>query len=136
MLKILLQNIFLLDGKLFYVFLILILNILKDPKIPSLIFLPVNFCSVTMASRRSKDKHPAKTSKQIVRKEPTSPIEIANHFTTLGTIPRPNCSTVLASSYDPYAITPIHQPIRTAFPKKSHYSSIHQKTIFPKLVLC
>ena len=96
----------------------------------------MNFCSVKMASRRSKDKHPAETSKQIVKNELAFPIEIANRFTILGTIPRPNYSTVPVSSYDPYAITPIHQPIRTAFPKKSHYSSIHQKTIFPKLVLC
>ena len=29
----------------------------------------------------------------------------------------PNYSTVLASSYDLYAITPVNQPIRTAFPK-------------------
>ena len=70
-----------------------------------------------MANRRSKDKHPTETSKQIVKNEPASPIEIANHFTTIGTIPRPNYSTVLASSYDPYAITPVNQPIRTAFPK-------------------
>ena len=100
-------------------FLILILNILKDLKILSLISLPVNFYSVTMASRRPKDNHPAKTSKQIVKKEPASPLDITNYFTTLGTIPRINYSTVLASSYDPYAITPVNQPIKTVFPKHS-----------------
>ena len=42
------------------------------------ISLPVNFCSATMASRRSKDKHLAETSKQIVKKEPVSPLEVAN----------------------------------------------------------
>ena len=68
MLKILLENIFLPDGKLFYVFFILILNILKDLKIPSQISLHMNFCSVTMASRRSKDTTPA-TNNQIVKKE-------------------------------------------------------------------
>ena len=73
-----------------------------------------------MASRRAKDNHPAETSKQIVKKEPVSPIEITNRFTTLGTIPRPNYSTVFVSSYDPYAITPVNQPIRTAFPRNSN----------------
>ena len=34
-------------------------------------------------------------------------------------IPRPNYSTVLASSYDPYAITPVNQPIKTVFSKNS-----------------
>ena len=44
-----------------------------------------------MASRRSKDKQPAaETAKQIVKKEPASPMEIANRFTPLGTIPKPN----------------------------------------------
>ena len=90
---------------------------------------------VTMASRRSKDNHPAETSKQIVKKEPASPLEITNCFTTLRTIPRPNYSTVLASSYDPYAITPVNQPIRTAFPRNSNNPQYIKKTIFPKLVL-
>ena len=72
-----------------------------------------------MASRRPKDNHLAKTSRQIVKKESTSPFEITNRFTTLGTIPRPNYSTILASSYDPYAITPDIQPIKTVFPKDS-----------------
>ena len=108
---------------------------LKDPKIPSLISLPMNFCSVTMASRRSKDKHLAETSKKIVKKEPASPIEIANCFTMLGTIPRPNYSTILASSYDPYVITPINQPIRTTFPRNSNNPQYIKKKIFPKFVL-
>ena len=72
-----------------------------------------------MASRRLKDNHHVETSKQIVKKEPASPLDITNRFTTLGTIPRPNYSTVLASSYDPYAITPVNQPIKTVFPKNS-----------------
>ena len=80
----------------------------------------MNFCSVKMASRRAKDNHPVETSKQIVKKEPVSPIEITNRFTTLGTIPRPNYSTVLALSNDSYAITPVNQPIRTAFPINSY----------------
>ena len=75
---------------------------------PSLISLPVNFCSVIMASRRLKDKTPA-TDNQIVKKEPASPLNIANRFTTLGTIPKPNQSSVLASTYDPYALTNVHQ---------------------------
>ena len=86
-----------------------------------------------MASRRSKDKHPAKTSKQIVKKEPISPLEVANWFTTLGTIPKPNYSTVLASSYDPYALTPVNQPIRTVFPKNSNVSQYVKKQYFQNL---
>ena len=93
----------------------------------------MNFYSVTMESKRSKDKHPAETSKQIVKKVLASPIEIANHFTTLGTIPRPNCSTVLASSYDPYAITPVNQPIRTAFPRNSNNPQYIKKKYFQNL---
>ena len=117
----------------FKCFLRLILNMLKDPKIPSLISLPMNFCSVTMASRRSKDKHLAETSKKIVKKEPASPIEIANCFTMLGTIPRPNYSTILASSYDPYVITPINQPIRTTFPRNSNNPQYIKKKNISKI---
>ena len=61
-------------------FSILILSILKDLKTPSLISLPVNFCSVIMASRRSKDKTPATTG-QIVKKESVSPLDIVNRYT-------------------------------------------------------
>ena len=82
---------------------------------PSLISLPVNFCSVIMASRRSKDKSPA-TDNQIVKNEPASPLNTVNRFTTLGTIPKPNYSSVLASTYDPYALTNVHQPVQTVFP--------------------
>ena len=86
-----------------------------------------------MASRRPKDNHPVETSKQIVKKEPASPLEITNRFTTLGTIPRPNYSTVLASSYDPYAITPVNQTIRTAFPRNSYNPQYIKKQYFQNL---
>ena len=86
-----------------------------------------------MASRRSKDKYPAETSKQIVKKELASPIEIAYCFTTLGTIPRPNYCTVLASSYDPYGITPVNQPIRTAIPKNPNNPQYIKKQYFQNL---
>ena len=69
---------------------------------PSLISLPVNFCSVIMASRRSSDKTPD-SNNQIVKVEPAFPINTVNRFTTLGTIPKPNYFSVLASTYDPYA---------------------------------
>ena len=73
----------------------------------SLISLLVNPCSATMASRRSKDKHPAiNTPKPLVKQEHASPIDIANHFTTLGTIPKQNYSSMLAFPYDSYAIVP------------------------------
>ncbi|KAL0008768.1 hypothetical protein SO802_010270 [Lithocarpus litseifolius] len=71
-----------------------------------------------MASRRSKDKSLA-IDNQIVKREPTSSLQTANQFTTLGTIPKPNYSTVLALSYDPYALTPVHQPVGTAFPRNA-----------------
>ena len=77
---------------------------IKDLKTPSLISLPVNFCSVTMTSRRSKDKTPA-TTNPIVKKEHVSSLDIVNRFTPLGTILKPNYSSILTSSYDPYALT-------------------------------
>ena len=86
-----------------------------------------------MASRRPKDNPPVETPKQIVKKEPASPLEITNRFTSLGTIPRPNYSTVLASSYDPYAITPVNQPIRTAFPRNSNNPQYIKKKYFQNL---
>ena len=91
----------------FECFFILILNILKDPKMPSLISLPVNFYSIIMASRRSSDRTPV-SDNQIVKIEPVSPINTINRFTTLGTIPKPNYSSVLTSTYDPYALTNVH----------------------------
>ena len=93
---------------------------------PSLISLPVNFCSVIMASRRLKDKTPA-TNNQIVKKESASPLNIANRFTTLGTIPKPNYSSVLASTYDPYALTNVHQPVQTVFPRNPNASQYVKK---------
>ena len=97
----------------------------------SLISLLVNPCSATMASRRSKDKHPAiNTPKPLVKQEHASPIDIANHITTLGTIPKQNCSSMLASSYDSHAIVPVNQPIKTTFsrnPNASQYISKQQR---------
>ena len=89
----------------------------------SLISLPVNSCSATMASRRSKDKHSTTNSpKPLAKQEPASLVDIANRFTALGTIPKQNYSTVLASSYDPYVIV----PVKTTFsrnPNASQYVS-------------
>ena len=85
-----------------------------------------------MASRRSKDKNLA-TDNSIVKKEPVSPLEIVNRFTPLGTIPKPNYSFVLASSYDPYALTSVHQPVKTVFPKASNASQYVKKQCFQKL---
>ena len=94
----------------------------------SLISLPMNSCSATMVSRRSKDKHPAtNTPKPLVKQEPDSPIDITNHFTTLGTIPKQNYSSVLASPYDPYAIVPINQPVKTTFSRKPNASQYISK---------
>ena len=67
----------------------------------------MNSYSAAMASKRSKDKHPTTdTTKRLIKQEPASLVAITNCFTTLGTIPRPNYSTMLASSYDLYAMVP------------------------------
>ena len=94
----------------------------------SLISLPVNSCSATMAGRRSKEKHPATdTPKPLVKQEPTSPVDIANCFTTLGTIPKQNYSSVLAFPYDSYAIVPINQLVKTTFSKNPNASQYISK---------
>ena len=96
---------------------------LKVLKILFFISLPVNSYNATMASRRSKDKNPAtNTSKQPVKQEPASPVYIANRFTTLGTIPKQNYSTLLASFYDPYVMVPVNQPVKTTFSKNPNAS--------------
>ena len=101
------------------------MNILKVLKILSLISLLVNSCSATMVNRRSKDKHPTTdTTKQLVKQEFVSPIDIANHFTTSGTVPKPNYSTVLASSYDPHAMVPANQLVKATFSKNPQCFSI------------
>ena len=92
----------------------------------------MNFGSVIMASRQSKDKSPT-TDNPIVKKEPVSPLEIVNYFTPLGTIPKPNYSSVLASSYDPYALTLVNQPVKTVFPKTSYTSQYVKKQSFQNL---
>ena len=87
-----------------------------------------------MASRRSKDKHPTTDpTKQLVKQEPASPIAIANQYTTLGTIPKPNYSTVLTSFYDPYALVPVNQPIKATFPKNPNASQYVKKQYFQNL---
>ena len=66
---------------------------------PFLISLPVNFCNVIMASRRSRDKTP-NTNNQIVKNEP---------------------------AYDPYALTNVHQPVQTVFPRNPNASQYVKK---------
>ena len=81
-----------------------------------------------MASRRSKDKQPAtNVGKQLVKHEPASPVEVASCFTILGTIPKPNYSTVLASSYDPYAVATATHPIQTTLLRNPNASSYVKK---------
>ena len=79
-----------------------------------------------MASRRSRDKTPD-TNNQIVKNEPTSPLNTVNRFTTLGTIPKPNYSSILASTYDPYALTNVHQPVQIVFPRNPNASQYVKK---------
>lgn len=81
-----------------------------------------------MASWRSKDKQPAtNVGKQLVKHEPTSPLEVASCFTILGTVPKPNYSTVLASSYNPYAVATATHPIQTTLPRNPNASSYVKK---------
>ena len=98
----------------------------------SLISLPVNFCSVPMASRRSNDKTPT-TANPIVKKELVSSLDIVNHFTPLGTIPKPNYSSVLASQYDTYALATVHQPVKTIYPNASNASQYVRKQYIQNL---
>ena len=94
----------------------------------SLISLPVNSCSATMTSRRSKDKHSTTDSpKPLAKQEPASLVDIANRFTALGTIPKQNYSTVSASSYDPYVIVPVNQPVKTTFSRNPNASQCVSK---------
>ena len=79
-----------------------------------------------MASRRSSDQTPD-SKNQIVKIEPTSPINTVNRFTTLGTIPKPNYSFILASTYDPYALTNSHRPVQTIFPRNPNASQYVKK---------
>ena len=53
------------------------------------------------------------SNNQIVKIQSTSPINTVNQFTTLGTIPKTNYSSVLASTYDPYTLAHSHQPVQT-----------------------
>ncbi|KAL4613897.1 hypothetical protein ACB092_07G015100 [Castanea dentata] len=86
-----------------------------------------------MASRRSKDKGPTASHDQIIKREPVSPGDIANRLTTLGSIPKPNYSSVLVSAYDPYALTPVNQPVRTIYPRKPNASQYVKKQYFQNL---
>ena len=79
-----------------------------------------------MASRWSKDKTPA-TANLIVKNEPSSSLDIVHRFTPLGTIPKPNCSSILASPYDPYALATVHQPVKTIYPNGSNASQYVRK---------
>ena len=96
---------------------------------PSMISLLVNFCSVIMASRKSSDRTPD-SNNQIVKIEPAFPINTVNCFTTLGTIPKPNYSSVLASTYDPYALTNVHQPVQTIFPETLMHPNMLKNNMF------
>ena len=79
-----------------------------------------------MASRQSKDKSSA-IDYPLVKKEPISSLEIVKWFTPLGTIPKPNYSSILASYYDPYALTSVSQSIKTIYPKASNASQYVKK---------
>ena len=67
------------------------------------------------------------TDNQIVKNEPASPLNIVNRFTSLGTIPKANYSSVLTSTYDPYALTNVHQPVQTIFHRNPNASQYVKK---------
>jgi hypothetical protein len=116
-LKILLQNKYFPDGKQFKVFLILILNTLKELTIPSLIFSLVNFCSATMASKKDRGKgkvvNPS-INKPLAIKPESSPIgtpaalpvtisvALTNWFMTFSPEPNITYSSALAFEYNPF----------------------------------
>ena len=54
-------------------------------------------------------------------------INTVNRFTTLGTIPKTNYSSVLASTYDPYTLVHSHQPVQTVFPRNPNASQYVKK---------
>ena len=100
----------------------------------SLISLLVNSCSATMASRRSKDKHPTTdTTKQLIKQELASLVAITNYFTTLGTIPKPKYYTLLASSFDPYAMVPADQLVKATFFQNPNAFQYVKKQYFQNL---
>ena len=53
------------------------------------------------------------SNNQIIKIQSASPINTVN----LGTIPKTNYSSVLASTYDPYTLVHSPQPIQTGFPR-------------------
>ena len=100
-----------------------------------LISLLMNSCSAAMASRRSKDKHPTTdTTKQLIKQELASPVTITNCFTTLSTIPKPNYYTVLASSFDPYAMVLANQPVKATFSQNPNAFQYVKKQYFQNLL--
>ena len=54
-------------------------------------------------------------------------MDIVNRFTPLGTIPKPNYSSVLASPDDPYALVTVNQPVKTVYPNASNASQYVKK---------
>ena len=67
------------------------------------------------------------SNNQIVKIQPASPVNTVNRFTTLGTIPKTNYSSVLASTYDPYTLVHSPQPIQTGFPRNPNASQYVKK---------
>jgi flagellar biosynthesis/type III secretory pathway ATPase len=88
------------------VHLILILNILKDLRILFLIFLPVNFCSATMAHKKDKGKSNAlilKSESNVAHASPVSAIDLANRFAPFGSEYPASYFNTLAALYGPFA---------------------------------
>ncbi len=85
-------------------FFILILNILKEAKTPSLTSSPVNFCRTKMADKKSpkpsSSRNPNPTKNSIVKNE--------QQF-SLGLVTPRQLAT-----YDPHQITHVNSPIKTS----------------------
>ena len=69
---------------------------------------------------------PGKKGKNMIKFTKTI-INTVNRFTTLVTIPKPNYSSVLASTYDPYTLIHSHQPVQTVFPRNPNASQYVKK---------
>ena len=109
-----------LDGKLFWVFFTLILNILKVLTLPFQIFSLMNFCNATMASKKGKEKMDSKTfvlkhESTIAASPAISFIAHTNRFSAFNPGSLVSYSNTLSFAYDPFVDS--SQKPRTPFIK-------------------
>jgi hypothetical protein len=143
------------------VFFILKLNILKEAKIQSQTFSPMDFCKTKMADKKSKkafssriplDKLPNVkleliTPSQLVKFDPHQ-ITLVNspdkpsfsRIVSLGKpVQSPSFAKALSSDYDPFAkqivaSTPV-APIKSKYAKTSPFLPLYDEKLFDKILL-